>query len=332
MYDPELLQLLTLQGPWPTSLTAEEIIPRRAEWVAPAIEDVIAGRPLNVSTITLTSRDGTPFEVAVLASTTASAGKPCFVHPHSGGMVMGSRYTGVEMVADWVEEFGAVALLPEYRLAPEHPFPAGFEDCVATLDHAIEHAASLGVDPARIILAGMSAGGGIAAGMMLQHRDRGGRPLAGVVLMCAMLDARNDSPSALQFAGSGIWDRESNAVGWAALLGDQAPHEIPAEASPSLAEDLTGLPPTFIDVGSMDTFRDEDIDFAQRIRAAGGDVELHVWDGGYHGFDLAFPAAQLSQKALRARADWIRRRLEGSASLTLTTDTARPSTPAPEHQ
>lgn len=310
MYDPELLDLLTQQGPWPTSLTAAEIVPRRAEWAAPAIEDVIAGRPLKVTTITLTSSDGTPFEVAILESTAASARRPCFIHPHSGGMVMGSRYTGVEMVADWVEEFGAVALLPEYRLAPEHPFPAGFDDCVATLDYALAHADSIGVDPSRTLVAGMSAGGGIAAGIMLHHRDRGGAALAGAVLMCPMLDARNDSPSARQFAGSGIWDQESNAVGWAALLGDRAPDEIPAEASPSLAEDLSGLPPTFIDVGSMDTFRDEDTDFARRIWAAGGDVELHVWSGGFHGFDLGFPAAQLSQKALRARVDWIRRQLD----------------------
>ena len=128
--------------------------------------------------------------------------------------------------------------------------------------------------------------------------------------MCPMLDDRNDTESAQQFDGAVSWDRQSNQTGWTALLGTSAGSpEVSHYAAPARARDLTALPPTFIDVGSAETFRDEAVEYATRIWAAGGDAELHVWPGGFHGSDLSVPHAALSKATKAARASWLDRLL-----------------------
>lgn len=204
---------------------------------------------------------------------------------------------------------GAVASV-EYRLAPEHPYPTPVEDAYSGLVWLSSHAAALGLDPARIILHGVSAGGGLAAAVALLARDRGAPDLLGQMLICPMLDDRNDSASGLQMAGVGAWDRTANVTGWSLYLGGIARDEVPIHASPARADDLSGLPPAFIDVGSSETFRDEDIAYASKIWASGGDAELHVWPGGAHGFDALAPNAPLSHDARRARVRWLTRLLE----------------------
>jgi acetyl esterase/lipase len=184
------------------------------------------------------------------------------------------------------------------------------EDCYAGLLWTVENSSELSIDEERIVLVGGSAGGGIAAAVALVARDRGGPTLAGQLLMCPMLDDRNDSPSVLQMAGLPMWNRQANEVGWTALLGDaRGGPDVPPYAAPARATDLSGLPPTFIDVGSADSFRSEDVDYANRIWLAGGRAELHVWPGGFHGFDGMVPTAAISRSAVAARADWLRRLL-----------------------
>ena len=159
-------------------------------------------------------------------------------------------------------------------------------------------------------IAGASAGGGLAAAVTLLARDRGGPALIGQLLMCPMLDDRNDTVSARQMAGLGVWDSTSNETGWTALLGDaRGGPDVSPYGAPARATDLSGLPPTFIDVGSAETFRDEDVTYASRIWQAGGVAELHVWPGGYHGYFLFAPHAQVSQETLAARVQWLRRLL-----------------------
>ena len=160
------------------------------------------------------------------------------------------------------------------------------------------------------MLVGGSAGGGLAAAVALLARDRGGPALAGQLLMCPMLDDRNDTPSARQMADLPMWNRKANEVGWTALLGSaRGGPDVSPYAAPARAEDLSGLPPTFIDVGSTDTFRDEDVDYAERIWLAGGVAELHVWPGGFHGFGGIAPNAGIPKAAVAARVDWLRRLL-----------------------
>jgi acetyl esterase/lipase len=184
------------------------------------------------------------------------------------------------------------------------------EDSYAGLVWTAENAGRLGIDPARVVLIGGSAGGGIAAALALMTRDRGGPALAGQLLMCPMLDDRNDTPSVHQMAGLRMWNRSDNELGWTALLGEaRGGPDVSPYAAPARADDLAGLPPAFVDVGSADSFRDEDVDYATRIWQAGGVAELHVWPGGFHGFDGMVPDAALSKAAVSARANWLARLL-----------------------
>jgi acetyl esterase/lipase len=144
-------------------------------------------------------------------------------------------------------------------------------------------------------------------------RDRGTLPIAGQILIGPMLDHRNDTTSSRQFSGGpGVWTREMNDFGWRSVLAG-LDGDVPAYVSPALADDLSGLPPTYIDAGSAEVFRDEDVAYAGRIRAAGGRADLHLWDGGFHGFDALFPAAALSAAARRTRNDWLGRLLDVKA-------------------
>ncbi|MFF7559483.1 alpha/beta hydrolase [Streptomyces pseudovenezuelae] len=244
------------------------------------------------------------------AAAPAGTGRPVIYHVHGGGMVLGNNRVGVDSPLAWAKELDAVVVSVEYRLAPEHPHPAPVEDVYAGLVWTAEHAGELGGDAERIVIAGASAGGGLSAALALLARDRKGPRAMGQLLMCPMLDDRNDSPSTYQMAGLGVWDRTANETGWTALLGElRGGPDVPAYAAPARAEDLSGLPPAFLDVGSAETFRDEVVAYASRIWQAGGVAELHVWPGGFHGFDGFAPQAALSQAARGAQVGWLRRLL-----------------------
>ncbi|WP_150239803.1 alpha/beta hydrolase [Nocardiopsis quinghaiensis] len=228
---------------------------------------------------------------------------------HGGGMIAGT-HRGAEIpgLLLTARELGLALVSVDYRLAPEHPHPTPVEDCYAGLGWAAENTAGLGIDPQRLVVGGVSAGGGLAAATALLARDRGGPALRGQLLVCPMLDDRNDSVSAEQMAGAGVWDKVANATGWGALLGEAAGGpDVSPYAAPARAQDLSGLPPAFLDVGSAETFRDEVVDYASRIWKAGGSAELHVWPGGFHGFDGLAPRAALSRSATAQRLPWLRR-------------------------
>ncbi|MFI7538290.1 alpha/beta hydrolase [Streptosporangium sp. NPDC049376] len=238
------------------------------------------------------------------------AGAPAVLWLHGGGMIMGDRYSQLDIPLEWLDLFGAVVISVEYRLAPEAIGTTLVEDCYRGLLWVAEHAGELGIDPQRIVVAGTSAGGGLAAGLALLARDRGGPRIAAQMLICPMLDHRNDTPSSRQHSGGpGVWTHETNAFAWRSVTGGE---EVSAYVSPAIAEDLSGLPTAFIDAGTAEVFRDEDVAYATRIWEAGGQAELHVWAGGCHGFDALFPKARLSIAARRTRNDWLARILQVS--------------------
>lgn len=233
---------------------------------------------------------------------------PGIYFTHGGGMFSGDRFLGAEEYLDWVERLDAVVVSVEYRLAPEHPDPVPVTDSYAGLRWMWTHADELGIDGTRIVAAGSSAGAGLAAGVSLMARDRGDVRLAGSLLLSPMLDDRGTTQSSRQMAHSGTWDRVSNETAWGALLGGRRGGDsVSVYAAPARATDLFGLPPTFIDCATVELFRDEAIVYAQRIWAAGGAAELHVWPGGVHGFDRIAPSATLSVAARAARASWLAR-------------------------
>ncbi|WP_045877853.1 alpha/beta hydrolase [Pseudofrankia sp. DC12] len=235
---------------------------------------------------------------------------PALYCMHGGGMIAGHNRSNIMDMLGLAREIQAAVISVEYRLAPEHPHPAPVEDCYSGLCWLRENAASLGIDPARIVVAGSSAGAGLAAALSLMSRDRGGAAIAGQMLMSPMLDDRNDTTSAIQMQGVGVWDRVCNQTGWEALLGSaRGTDDVSPYAAPARATDVFGLPPAFVDAGEAETFRDEAVSYASRIWQAGGSVELHVWPGGFHLFDTMVPYAALSKDAKAARLSWLRRLL-----------------------
>ena len=196
----------------------------------------------------------------------------------------------------------------QYRLAPETPFPGPLEDCYAALRWTHEHAEELGIDPARVGVQGISAGGGLAAALTLLARDRGEFPFAFQLLECPMLDDRQTTPS-IGATGLFVWSAESNEFGWRSYLGDlYGSDDVPPYGAAARAADLEGLPPTCILVGSIDGFRDEDVEYAQRLSQAGVLCELHVIAGLPHAYQLA-PDAQAVQLLSHCRDDWLARQL-----------------------
>lgn len=314
-FDPELSGALAVFAEQLPPLTLEAVHAMRSAGVFPVLsdDDLRRGGKFTVSERTVPGLGGDPDITLLICTPTGFAGPLAGLYNvHGGGMVIGDRRIGIEGALDWAEEFGLVVVSVEYRLAPETPHPGPIDDCYAGLLWTAAHAGELGFDPDRLIITGGSAGGGLAAALALRARDEGGPALLGQLLLCPMLDDRNDTPSAIQMAGRGVWDRDANEFGWTALLGDaRGGPDVSPYAAPARATDLSNLPPAFIDVGSCETFRDEDVAYATRIWQAGGQAELHVWPGGFHGFDGIAPAAALSQDARAARVRWLHRLLNG---------------------
>ena len=210
----------------------------------------------------------------------------------------------------FVGQVGCVAVSVDYRLAPEHPYPAPVEDCYAGLVWTAECADEVGIDPAFLAVGGASAGGGLAAATALLARDRGTPTLTFQLLICPMLDDRNITPSSHEITDIGVWDRDMNISGWTALLGDERGTDaVSPYAAPARMSNLTGLPAAFIDVGALEVFRDEDVDYALRLMRAGVPTELHVYAGAYHGWDGFAPMARISQAAVATRIAALRRAL-----------------------
>jgi acetyl esterase/lipase len=309
-YDPELAEILATWPEPPVSITPELIPARRAQPQLPA-DEIIAGRPIVYADRTIPGPAGAPdLTATILERPDRRPGGPAVYYIHGGGMIFPDRWSGIPKVLDWITDLNAILISVEYRVAPEHPYPAPLDDCYAGLVWMAGRAAELGYDPARLAIAGASAGGGLAAGVALRARDRHGPALAAQVLIYPMLDDRNETVSSYQYDGFGPWDRISNDTGWNAYLGDRRrTPDVPIYAAPARATDLSGLPPAFIDVGSAEVFRDEDVAYASQIWADGGVCELHVWPGGYHGFDLTAPDAALSLAMIETRNAWLRRTL-----------------------
>ncbi|MGW1654478.1 alpha/beta hydrolase [Streptomyces atratus] len=311
-FDPELAPALAPLAEVLPPTVLPSMISSVRHYIAcqrPSDEDLARGGAIELQERRIPGPPGAP-EVSLLICRprTVATPRPAVYFTHGGGMVLGDNRNLIGEMLDWVQELEVVLVSVEYRLAPEHPYPAAIEDVYAGLVWVADHASDIGVDPGRLVVAGASAGGGLTAAATLLARDRHGPRVAGQLLACPMLDDRNDTLSGIQMAGRGVWDRTSNDTGWTALLGEaRGGPDVSPYAAPARASSLSGLPPLFIDVGSAETFRDEAVAYASRFWLSGGDAELHVWPGGFHGFDAMVPGAALSQAARAARLRWLRR-------------------------
>ncbi len=239
---------------------------------------------------------------------------PALYWIHGGGYVMGDIEQDDRLMMQLVKRIGCVCVSVDYRLAPEHPFPAPVEDCYAGLKWLFAHSDELGVEPARIAIGGASGGGGLAAGLALLARDRGEVQVAFQLLIYPMIDDRNVTPASYAITDPRMWNRESNLLGWKAYLGrDGGGADVSPYAAAARASDLTNLPPAYIPVGALDLFVDENIEYAQRLIQAGVPTELHVYPGAFHGFDLFAPSAMVSKQFKADRDNALKRALHDTA-------------------
>ncbi len=266
----------------------------RAAFV-PLMEQMASMLPPTDVIVTETSFAGPDGDVKLfIYQPVNEAPRPGLLWIHGGGYVLGEGNDA--SVIPFAEHAGCTVVSVDYRLAPEHPFPAGPEDCYAALLWMVENAAELGIDPDRIAIGGASAGGGMAAGVALMNRDRLGPDLKLQLLLYPMIDDTHDTPSGHWVQHPKVWNREVSLKAWQMYLGEGHQGEVSPYAAAARAADLSDLPPAYICVGQADLFRDENIAYAGRLMAAGVPTELAVYPGMPHGGEAFNPMAAVSQQ------------------------------------
>jgi acetyl esterase/lipase len=247
--------------------------------------------------------EGPEIQVRVYRPEGQATDLPAMLWIHGGGYCLGSLQQDDYLARNLCKSVGCVLVSVEYRLAPEHPFPAPVEDCYRALKWLSENNKQLRVNPAALSIGGISAGAGLAAGVALLARDRAEIKLIFQFLLCPMIDDRNVSDSSYMITDSRVWNRDSNLMGWKYYLGrdhnsDQQQYQDVSEyAAATRAECLADLPATYIAVGSVDAFVDENRDYAQRLSAAGVKTQLEIFLGGFHAFEFTVPDAEISKRA-----------------------------------
>lgn len=305
LVDPALRP--ALQSWTPSTLNAEMLPALREQRQQAALEAMRVDDGLALS-MTEYFIGAQPVRVRVITPNTPRANRMGILHFHGGGHLFGSPEQSLALTRPTAARHDCVVVSVDYRLSPETHFPGSLDDGYAALVWMAEHAEALGIDRANIGLMGDSAGAGVAAGLALLARDRNGPPLAFQNLMFPMLDDRTvTARDANPVTGEFIWTRENNAFGWQALLGCEPGSDgVSPYAAPARAENLAGLPPTWIGVGTLDLFVDENIAYAQRLIRAGVRVEMNVWPGAYHGFS-SDPQADVALRARETRQAWLAR-------------------------
>lgn len=220
---------------------------------------------------------------------------PAMVYFHGGGYMMGIPEMANAFYGDVLERRDIAIFAPDYRLSQKDPFPAGFNDCYDVLLWIRDNADTLNVDPNKVIIAGHSAGGGMAAAITLKARDTGDVTPIFQMPIYPMLDHRMITASS-QMEGSTMWDASINARAWTLYLRD-LDGEVPPYASPALNDDYRGFPPTISFVGDLEPFLDENVAYIEGLNAAGVPVEFKIFKGGYHGFEVGSPDAAISKAA-----------------------------------
>jgi triacylglycerol lipase len=227
---------------------------------------------------------------------------PCVVYLHGGAYIMGTLDENDDRLDRMVIELGCAVVSVDWRLAPEHPYPEGLDDADTVWRRLCADPAAFGLDPARLVLGGASAGAGLAAALCLRLRETGGPQPLLQLLIYPMLDDRELTPTirAIDDPGHwGLWHLRANRLCWEAYLGPLAGGDVPPTAAPARATDLSGLAPAFLALGDVDAFLGENLDYAARLSHAGVPVELHVYPGVIHGGFGGRPATPRTAQFLR---------------------------------
>ena len=293
--DPELVPLLQLLPANPFGTPGFGVTELRAmDDAMPKVElPVVEG---------ITCRDigrepgdeGPPLRI--ISPDAPKSGRPCIFWIHGGGFIAGSPFNTDLRLFRWVAEHDCVVVAVQYGLAPERPFPTGLEDCYAGLVWTADHADELGIDRSAIAVVGESAGGGLAASMAILARDRQEVIPCFQMLIYPMLDDRTVDD--VDRIDAPVWTKAANIAGWSAYLSSASGAEVSITAAPAraTADQLRGLPACFLTVGSLDLFRNEDLQYATALQDAGVPTELHVYAGAFHASDHLVPEAAVSRR------------------------------------
>ena len=243
----------------------------------------------------IASRDKeTPLRCLIIDPKPNDESRPGLIYFHGGGFVFGSPEITLPTAQKLAEDIGCLIILPDYRLAPEHPFPAALEDGLSVLSWLDANADELRLDKTRVAIGGDSAGGGHAVVLTAAIRDRAGIKPSSLFLVYPMLD---NETGAGEEGGPSIWTFANNRFGWNAYLGEGDIDERIADgAVPSKIEMIEHFPPTFLSTGTLDLFYGENLAFVKKLRDQGVEVDEHVFEGAYHAFDVLVPDAAISQK------------------------------------
>lgn len=258
--------------------------------------DLVVPDTLVQETLHAPSCEGHQIALRVMRPKNAKDKMPVFFWIHGGGYVMGTAQQGDMFTLNAAQGLGCFAASVEYRLSPETAYPGPLEDCYQGLKYLYDNADALGIDRDKIIIGGVSAGGGLAAGLALLIRDRGDMQICAQVLIYPMIDDTNVAPPSDEAPDTLVWSRDFNKFGWQSYLGDLFGQEnVPIYAAPARAEDLSGLPPTYMPVGDLDLFLDENILYARKLTQSGVPTHFHIVPGAYHGFNGFAAQAPVSQ-------------------------------------
>jgi acetyl esterase len=255
---------------------------------------------------TLRSSDGQPFPVLIVRPDNLRSPAPALIYYHGGAFVMKPAPQHLENAIRYAREAGCVVVFVEYRLAPHHPFPAGFDDCYAALQWALANAGELGIDTGRIVVGGDSAGGGLAAGVAQRALQEGGIALRGQLLIYPAVDLLCTRPSISAYASVPPFKEASTVAIAETYLGHSVADGMPRYASP-IHGDVSGLAPAYVETPEFDLLHDQGHDYAQVLLAKGVDVELNEIQGGVHGFDLLAAKAGVSKATMQRRIDFLKR-------------------------
>ena len=310
-FDPELAANIALIPDLDLDdIEASREMARELAEHAPPVDE--SGIDVRDVTIAVDNEGG---EIALRLFTPRGAARPLPViyDMHPGGFCLGSLANGHARAVELARNVEALVVSAEYRLAPEHPYPVGLEDCYQGLKWVADNAAELEADPTRLCVHGQSAGGGLAAAVALLARDRGAPAICFQYLGIPELDDRLDTESMRVYTDTPFWNAGLARRSWTHYLGGQATpgsKDVPAYAAPARAEDLSGMPPAYIVLAQFDPLRDEGIEYARKLLRAGVPVELHLFPGTFHGA-VAIASAQITQRELAEEVTVLRRALHG---------------------